>query len=232
VFVILGYLVVLGSVFGGFVLGGGHLGGIYQPLELLIIFGAAVGAFIVGNGSKAIKATLKALPSLFKGAKYSRALYLELMLLLYALLARMRAEGMMAVEGDIERPEESPIFAKYPLVLVDHHVVEFVTDYMRLMVSGNMDPLQIESLMDSEIETHHAEGEIPVHSITKMGDGLPAFGIVAAVLGVVHTMESIGLPPAELGAPDRSCPGGHLPGHLVGLRLRRAPGRPAGAEAA
>jgi chemotaxis protein MotA len=196
----LGYVVVLASVFGGFVLAGGHLGAIYQPLELLIIFGAALGAFIVGNGGKAIKATLKAFPTLFKGSKYSRALYLELMLLLYALLARMRAEGMMAIEGDIERPGESAIFAKYPLVLADHHIVEFVTDYMRLMVSGNMDPLQIESLMDSEIETHHAEGAIPVHSITKMGDGLPAFGIVAAVLGVVHTMESIGLPPAELGA--------------------------------
>lgn len=199
-FVIIGYVVVLGCVFGGFVLAGGHLGAVFQPLELLIIGGAALGAFFVGNTPKALKATGKALPIIFKGSKYTRALYLELMLLLYSLLSRMRAEGMMAVEGDIERPEESPIFAKYPLVLADHHLLEFLTDYMRLMVSGNIDPMHIETLMDNEIETHHAEAAIPVHSITKVGDGLPAFGIVAAVLGVVHTMESIGIPPAELGS--------------------------------
>jgi chemotaxis protein MotA len=199
VYVLIGYVVVMGSVFGGFALAGGHLGALFQPLELLMIGGAAVGAFVVGNTPKAIKATMQAFPTLFKGSKYNQKLYLELMLLLYALLAKIRAEGLMSIEGDIEAPEQSPLFAKYPLIASDHHLLEFMTDYLRLMVSGSMDPIQIENLMDNEIETHHVEGEVPVHCIAKIGDGLPAFGIVAAVMGVVHTMESVGLPPSELG---------------------------------
>ena len=197
--VIIGYLVVVLSVFGGFALAGGHLAALFQPLELLMIGGAAVGAFFVGNNGKAIKATLKALPSVFKGSKYTKSLYMELMTLLFEILTKVRKEGLMSIEGDIESPEESAIFAKYPTVLADHHTIEFMTDYLRLMVSGNMDAFQIENLMDNEIETHHAEGEVPVHCVAKIGDGLPAFGIVAAVMGVVHTMESVGLPPAELG---------------------------------
>ncbi len=198
-FVILGYIVVVASVLGGFVLAGGHVAVLLQPLEVLMIGGAALGAFLAGNSNKAIKATIKALPSLLKGSRYTRALYLELMLLLFALLAKIRSEGMMAIEGDVEQPEQSELFARYPLVQAEHHLLEFITDYLRLMMSGNMDPFQLENLMDNEIDTHHAEGEVPVHCIAKLGDGLPAFGIVAAVMGVVHTMESIGLPPAELG---------------------------------
>lgn len=197
--VIVGYLIVIGSVFGGFLLAGGHLASLLQPVELLMIGGAATGAFFVGNNTKAIKATFKALPTLLKGSRYSKALYMELMTLLFELLSKVRKEGLMSIEGDIEKPDESPIFSKYPGILADHHIVEFMTDYLRLMVSGNMDAFQIENLMDNEIDTHHAEGEIPVHVIAKMGDALPAFGIVAAVMGVVHTMASVGLPPAELG---------------------------------
>ena len=197
--ILVGYFVVLGSVFGGFVLAGGHLAALFQPLELLMIGGGALGAFFVGNNGKAIKATLKAFPTLFKGSKYNKALYMELMTLLFDVLSKVRKEGLMSIEGDIEQPEESPLFNKYHIVLADHHLVEFITDYLRLMVSGNMDAFQIQALMESEIETHHAEGEIPAHVIAKLGDGLPAFGIVAAVMGVVHTMESLHLPPSELG---------------------------------
>ncbi|MBV8625157.1 MAG: flagellar motor stator protein MotA [Herbaspirillum sp.] len=197
--VIIGYVVVMGSVFGGFVLSGGHVGALFQPLELLMIGGAAGGAFLVGNNTKAIKATLKALPTVLKGSTYTKALYMELMALLFEILTKSRKEGLMSIEGDIEEPESSPIFSKYPGVLADHHLIEFMTDYLRLMVSGNMDAFQIENLMDNEIETHHHEGEIPVHCIAKLGDGMPAFGIVAAVMGVVHTMESVGIPPSELG---------------------------------
>lgn len=197
--VIIGYIVVLASVFGGFVLAGGHLHSLFQPVELLMIGGAATGAFLVGNNGKAIKATLKALPSIFKGSKYTKALYMELMTLLFEILTKVRKEGLMSIEGDIDAPEESAIFTKYPTVLADHHIIEFITDYLRLMVSGNMDAFQIENLMDNEIDTHHAEGEVPVHCVAKLGDGFPAFGIVAAVMGVVHTMASVGLPPAELG---------------------------------
>lgn len=197
--VIVGYLIVIVSVFGGFMLAGGHIAALFQPVEILMICGAAVGAFFVGNNSKAIKATFKALPGVLKGSKYSKALYLELMSLLSEILTKVRKEGLMSIESDVDAPYESPIFTKYPGILADHHIVEFITDYLRLMVSGNMDAFQIENLMDNEIETHHHEGEVPVHCVAKVSDGLPAFGIVAAVMGVVHTMASVGLPPAELG---------------------------------
>lgn len=196
---IVGYVVVLGCVFGGFMMSGGHLAALWQPNELIIIGGAALGAFIASNGSKQLKATLKAVPTALKGSKYTKALYLELMSMLSEVLMKVRKEGLMSIEGDVESPEQSPIFSKYSAIMADHHVMEFITDYLRLMVSGNMDAFQIENLMDNEIETHHQEGHIPVHSVSKVADGLPAFGIVAAVMGVVHTMESVHLPPAELG---------------------------------
>ena len=197
--VIIGYVIVCASVFGGFALNGGHLAALFQPLELLMIGGGAGGAFFVGNNGKAIKATLKAMPTLLQGSRYTKELYMEMMSLLFDVLSKVRKEGLMSIEGDIDRPEESPLFSKYPGVLHDHHIVEFMTDYLRLMVSGNMDAFQIENLMDNEIETHHHEGAVPAHCVAKLGDGLPAFGIVAAVMGVVHTMESVGIPPAELG---------------------------------
>jgi chemotaxis protein MotA len=197
--VIIGYVIVCASVFGGFVMAGGHAAVLFQPIELLMIGGAAIGAFFVGNNNKSIRATMKALPGVFKGSQYTREMYMELMSLLFDVLSKVRKEGLMSIEGDIEAPEASPLFSKYPLVLADHHVVEFMADYLRLMVSGNMDAFQIENLMDNEIETHHHEGAVPAHVIARLGDGLPAFGIVAAVMGVVHTMESVGIPPAELG---------------------------------
>ena len=197
--VIVGYLIVMGSVFGGFAMSGGHLGALFQPLELLMIGGAAAGAFFVGNTPKAIKATLKALPSVLKGSKYSKQLYMDLMALLYDILAKVRKEGLMTIEGDVENPGQSPLFAKYPGVSADHHVLEFMTDYLRLMVGGNLNAMEIENLMDNEIGTHHQEGEVPAHCIARLGDAMPAFGIVAAVMGVVHTMESVGIPPSELG---------------------------------
>ncbi|MEI2637071.1 MAG: flagellar motor stator protein MotA [Methylotenera sp.] len=198
-FVIIGYIVICGTIFGGYAMAGGHLGGLWQPLEVLMIFGGAIGAFVVGNDNKAIKATMKALPTIFKGSKFTKALYMDLLALLFEILAKIRKDGMMAIENDIENPEASPLFSKYPKILHDHHLVEFMTDYLRLMVSGNMDAFQVENLMDNEIETHHMEGHVPAHCISKLGDALPAFGIVAAVMGVVHTMESLHLPPNELG---------------------------------
>jgi chemotaxis protein MotA len=198
-FVLIGYVVVLGSVLGGFVMSGGHVAALLQPLELLMIGGAAGGAFFVANGGKPMKATLKALPSVFKGSKYTKALYIELLSMLYEILAKVRKEGLMSIEGDVETPHESALFSKYPTVSSDHHVMEFLTDYLRLMVSGSLNAFEIENLMDNEIETHHQEGEVPIGAIAKAGDAMPAFGIVAAVMGVVHTMESVGLPPSELG---------------------------------
>jgi chemotaxis protein MotA len=198
-FVIIGYIVVCASVFGGYALAGGHLGALWQPLELLMIFGGGAGAFVVGNDSKAIKATLKSIPTLFQGSKYNKALYMDLLALLFEILAKIRKDGMMSIEDDVENPEASPLFGKYPHLLKDHHLTEFITDYLRLMMSGNMDAFQVENLMDNELETHHMEGHVPAGCIARLGDGLPAFGIVAAVMGVVHTMENVALPPAELG---------------------------------
>lgn len=197
--VIIGYVVVCLSVFGGFALAGGHLGSLLQPIELLMIGGAALGAFFVGNTGKAIKATLKGLPKTLQGPKYNKEIYMELMALLYELLNKVRKEGLMSIEGDVEAPAESALFAKYPKAVADHHVVEFMTDYLRIMVSGNLNAMEIENLMDIEIDTHHHEEMVASHTIAKLGDGMPAFGIVAAVMGVVHTMESVGIPPSELG---------------------------------
>lgn len=198
-FVIIGYVVVCGMIFGGYALAGGHLGALWQPLEVMMIFGGAFGAFIVGNDSKAIKATMKSIPTLFKGSKYNKQLYMDLLALLFEILTKIRKDGLMSIEKDIEDPESSALFSKYPSIQHDHHLVEFICDYLRLMVSGNMDAFQVENLMDNELETHHMEGHVPAHCIAKLGDGLPAFGIVAAVMGVVHTMENVALPPAELG---------------------------------
>lgn len=198
-FVIVGYVVILASVIGGFMLAGGHVASLIQPTELIMIGGATLGAFFVANNAKVVKATFKALPTVLKGSRFTKALYLELLSLLYDILAKVRKEGLMSIESDVENPEASPIFNKYPAIAGDHHAVEFLTDYLRLMVGGNLNAFEIENLMDNEIETHHHEGEIPVHAVAKLADGLPAFGIVAAVMGVVHTMESVGIPPSELG---------------------------------
>ena len=197
--VILGYIVIIISVFGGFALAGGHVASLWQPVEVLMIAGGAIGAFVVGNSSKAIKATLKNLPGVFKETPYNKAMYMQLMSLLYTILMKVKKEGMLSIEGDVDNPKQSDLFKKFPLILRDHHVIEFITDYLRLMVGGNLNSMEIENLMDCELETHHQEGEVPIHTVAKLGDGLPAFGIVAAVMGVVHTMESVHLPPAELG---------------------------------
>ncbi|MCI4067457.1 flagellar motor stator protein MotA [Dickeya dianthicola] len=197
--VILGYLVTIGSILGGYLIVGGELGALYQPSELLIIAGSAVGAFIVGNNGKAIKATLKALPSLLKGSQYTKAVYMDLMAVLFRLMAKSRQQGMLSLEFDIDNPKESEIFSNYPRILSDDYIVEFVTDYLRLMVSGNMNAFEIETLMDEEIETVEHEVEVPATSLNLMGDGLPAFGIVAAVMGVVHSLAFVDRPAAELG---------------------------------
>jgi chemotaxis protein MotA len=196
---ILGYIIVILSVLGGFALAGGHLGSLLQPVELIMIGGSALGAFIIANPPKVIKAVFKAIPTLFKGSRHSKARYMDLLALLYEILAKVRKEGLMSIESDVDTPEQSPLFSKYPAILADHHLVEFMTDYLRMMVGGNLNAFEIENLMDNEIETHHHEAAVPSGALARMADALPAFGIVAAVMGVVHTMESVGIPPAELG---------------------------------
>ena len=218
--VILGLLIGLACVFGTYVLHGGNIGVVAKalPFEMLTIGGAALGAFIVSNQPKVIKATMRALPAALKGSKYNKDRFLELMALLYEILQKARKEGLMAIESDVEAPEESPIFQKYPELLKDHHIMEFLTDYLRMMVSGNLNAHEIESLMDSEIETHHQESHAPIAALGKVAGALPAFGIVAAVLGVVNTMGSVGQPPAVLGAMIGSA----LVGTFLGILLAYA----------
>ena len=216
-FVLIGYAVCFGCVFGVYILHGGNIQVLLKalPFEMITIGGAALGAFIVNNQPKVLKATMAALPAAFKGSKYTKARYMELMSLLYDILQKARKEGLMAIEADVENPKDSPLFQKFPNVSADHHVVEFMTDYLRMMVSGNLNAHEIEALMDSEIETHHQEAHAPVAALMRVAGGLPAFGIVAAVLGVVNTMGSVGQPPAVLGGMIASA----LVGTFLGILL-------------
>ncbi|RUO60061.1 flagellar motor stator protein MotA [Pseudidiomarina marina] len=195
----IGFVVVIFSVFGGFVLAGGALGPIFQPLELLIIGGAGVGSFIAANNGKAIKATLQSVKRFKRSTQYNSETYLELLAVIYKLLNKMRRDGMLAVERDIENPEESSIFQEHPDVLEDTMMLNFIADYLRLMISGNMNPQELDELMLHEIETFEAEAEIPGDALHKVGDAMPAFGIVAAVLGVVRALSTADVPPDVMG---------------------------------
>lgn len=197
--VILGYIIIIATVFGGFVLSGGNLSVLYQPTELLIIGGAGVGAFVVGNNSKVIKSTLQSFPLLLRGSKYSKDLYMDLMAMIFLLLTKSRQNGLVALEKDIEDPQNSPIFTAYPRLMEDSVLMNFLVDYLRLMISGNMNAFEMESLMDEEIETREHEDEASASTLNVMGDALPAFGIVAAVMGVVNALAAADRPAAEMG---------------------------------
>lgn len=212
--VIVGYIIVLLASLGTYAMHG-SLMALWVPLEYVAIVGLMIGGFIAGNGSKAIKATLGSLSGAFKGSFYNKTFYMNLLALLYELLAKVRKEGLMSIENDVEEPASSPIFSKYPDVLADHHAVEFLADYLRMMVGGNLNAFEIESLMDLEIETHHQEAHTAPHVVAKVGDALPAFGIVVAVMGVVNVMGSVGEPPAVLGKMI----GGALVGTFLGILL-------------
>jgi len=222
--VIIGWTAALACIFGAYILHGGHIGVILHalPTEMMAILGGAIGAFLVANPPKVLKATMGGLGRCFKGSKYTKDRYLELLALLYAILQKARKEGLMAIEGEVENPDSSALFQNYPQVAGDHHVVEFMTDYLRLMMGGNLNPHEVESLMDSEIETHHQEAHLPANAVAKVAGSLPAFGIVAAVLGVVNTMGSVGQPPAILGGMIGSA----LVGTFLGILLAYAIAEP------
>jgi chemotaxis protein MotA len=189
--VIIGSVVVLVSVVAGFVMSGGSLLALWHPTEILIICGAAAGAMVISNPAKVLKAVAGGIGALFKGPRYKRNDYVDLLKLLYDILTKARKEGMLAIESHIEDPAQSPLFSEYPRILADHHMMEFITDCLRLMVSGNLEAHELESLLEYELETHHKEAEEPAHAMQKVADALPGFGIVAAVLGIVNTMAAI-----------------------------------------
>jgi len=196
---ILGLVITIASIVVGYLASGGLLGALWQPFEILIILGGAIGAFIVAFPARVVFGTLKGIFGLFKGQKYKKETYMELLGLLFNLFSKARKEGLMALEADIEEPHDSEIFKAASKISGNHHLVDFVCDYLRLMVGGNMNAFELESLMDLELETHHHEVEAPSHALQNMADGLPAFGIVAAVMGVVITMGYISEPPEVLG---------------------------------
>jgi len=216
-FLLIGYAVALGCIFGAYILHGGNMSVIIHalPTEMMAILGGALGAFVVNNQPKTLKAVLAALPTLAKGSKYSKTRYMELLAMMYDILQKARKEGLMSIEKDVDNPHESAVFKKYATVGSDHHVIEFITDYLRMMVSGNLNAHEIESLMDNEIDTHHHEAHGAVAAIARLAGALPAFGIVAAVLGVVNTMGSVGQPPAILGGMIGSA----LVGTFLGILL-------------
>ncbi|MBX8501109.1 flagellar motor stator protein MotA [Pseudomonas lijiangensis] len=195
----LGLTVVLLSVFGGFVLSGGSLGPLYQPTELLMIGGAGIGAFIAANNGKAIKATLKAISRFKRSTKYDKALYMALMTMMYNLLSKARREGMMALERDVDDPQQSPDFNQFPQLSNDPLIINFITDYLRLLISSSMQPHELDELMMHEIEEFEHEAALPSDALYKVSDGLPAFGIVAAVMGVVKALSAAGVGPEEMG---------------------------------
>lgn len=197
--IIVGFIVVIISVVGGYVLSHGKLGALWQPYELMIIGGAALGAFLVSTPGKIVKATIADVMGVFKGPKYKADDYRSTLTLIYELLNKARRDGFMALEDHVERPADSAIFGNYPKVLADHHLLDFITDCLRLMIGSNIEPHELEPLLELELEKHHHEAMAPAHALSKVSDGLPGFGIVAAVLGIVITMGAIGGPIEEIG---------------------------------
>jgi chemotaxis protein MotA len=211
-FLLIGYVVILLAAFGTYAVHG-SLGALWVPLEYIAIVGLMIGGFVASNGTKVVKATVGALGGALKGGKYNKAIYVDVLAMLFEILAKVRKEGLMSIEGDVEEPDSSPIFSKYPAIASDHHVIEFTTDYLRMMVGGNLNAFEIENLMDIEIETHHHEALVPSQVMAKTADALPAFGIIVAVMGVVNVMGSVGEPPAVLGKMI----GGALVGTFLGI---------------
>jgi chemotaxis protein MotA len=187
---VIGSVVVLVCVIGGFILEGGHLLALWHPTEVLIIVGSALGAFFTSNPTKIVKASFSGALAVIKGPRYKREDYVQLLKLLYDVLMRIRKDGLMAIESSLEA-KDGGLFKNYPKIAADHHLVEFITDCLRLMVGGSLDPHELESLLEMELETHHQAAHEPASAVQKVADALPGFGIVAAVLGIVNTMASL-----------------------------------------
>ena len=213
--VLIGWVVVLGCVLGGYVAMGGKLGVLYQPFELVIIGGAGVGAYITSNPKHVLKSTGKGFKTALKGPANSKDDYLELLSMMYATFKLAKAKGNLALEQHIENPHDSELFANFPGFVGNHHAVEFFCDYLRLVTLGSENPHELEALMDEELEVHHSEDEQTATAMQLLGDGFPALGIVAAVLGVIKTMGSITEPPEILG----KLIGGALVGTFLGILL-------------
>ncbi|WP_062209679.1 flagellar motor stator protein MotA [Aureimonas sp. AU12] len=204
--ILLGLMVTIGCVLGGYVAGGGHLYVLWQPYELIIILGASLGTFLVSNNMKVVKDTGKAIGEAFKNSVPKQRDYLDLLSLLHSLMREMRSKSRSEVEAHVDNPSESAIFSAFPNILKNTAMTNFICDYCRLIIIGNARPHEIEALMEEEIQTVARDQLKPKHAIQDVADGLPALGIVAAVLGIVHAMGALDQSPEVLG-------------HLIGAAL-------------
>ncbi|HCX15118.1 MAG TPA: flagellar motor stator protein MotA [Rhodospirillaceae bacterium] len=198
---IIGLIFVFGMVFGGYMLHGGSMGVIFAslPTELMVIFGGAIGALIVGNTADTIKATAKGVRQVFIGPKWTEQDFTDMLSLLFTLTKMIKSKGILAIEVHIENPQESDIFQRYPRILEDHFATDFIADTLRMLSMNLDDPHQVFDTMESQLDKHHHEKLRPQEALQTMADGLPAIGIVAAVLGVINTMQSVTEPPEVLG---------------------------------
>ena len=198
---IVGLVTVFVMVFGGYMLHGGHMSVIFEalPTELMVIFGGACGALISGNSVDVLKGVGGGIQKVFKGPKWSEQDFKDMLCLLFTITKMIKSKGILVIESHIEKPEESNIFQKYPKILADHFAVDFICDTLRMLSMNLDDPHQVFDAMETQLEKHHHEALEPQHALQTMADGLPAIGIVAAVLGVIHTMGSVTEPPEVLG---------------------------------
>lgn len=198
-FAIIGVFIVLGAVIGGYIMEHGNLHVLFQPAEVVIIFGAAIGGFVIASPMKVIKAVIRGISNILSGKAYSKADYMEVLLLLSEIFSKIRKEGLVSIEADVDNPHESKIFSNYPKFLKNHHAVDLVADTLRTVMTTSIAPYELESLLDTELEAHHEELMIPSKSVANVAESLPGLGIVAAVMGVVITMGKINEPPEVLG---------------------------------
>lgn len=210
--IIIGSIIVTLSVGVGYVLAHGNLAALWQPYELIIIGGAAFGAYLASNPIPVHKAVIRYIIVALKGSPYKRQAYVELLMLIHDLLQKSKVEGLLKLEEDIDNPHESALFQAYPIILADHGIQTFICDNVRILIGGGLDNFQFQELMEQELETHHQESALPSDAVTKVADALPGFGIVAAVLGIVITMGS-------LGDGDTAALGMHVAAALVGTFL-------------
>ena len=198
-FVIIGIVVVIGAIVGGYLMERGNLRVLLQPAELIIIGGAAVGTVLIANPLHILKAMAGGIAGAFGGSKFGKQKYLETLKMMYELITRARKEGLMALETDSDAPDKSPVFSQYPKFLKDHHALAFVCDTIRMTAAGGVEPFDVDQMMELDMDVHHHESGQPIAALSTMADSLPGLGIVAAVLGVVITMGALGGPPEEIG---------------------------------
>ena len=198
-FVIIGIVVVLGAIVGGYLMEHGNLRVLLQPAELLIIGGAALGTILIANPLHILKAIAGGIAGAFGSSKYGKAKYLETLKMMFELFKRARKEGLMALESDSDAPDNSPVFSKFPKFLKDHHALPFVCDTIRMAAAGGVEPFDMDQMMELDMDVHHHDSSQPIAALSTVADSLPGLGIVAAVLGVVITMGALGGPPEEIG---------------------------------